>query len=366
MRVLDWLRRNPDCEVRLEPLSTVAGVQPRTLETHFKQFLGVTPLGWIRNSRLARARHALLNANLGTTVTKVALANGFNHLGRFATTYRQRFGEPPSETLARRRAAANTPDVIDDEALVLTWRAFPAAFAVTLKSNALALELLERAQERAPDFGLPKAMAAWCWAQRSAHHFPSSSTNNMARALRLVADALTLSPNDALSIALAGGALTLAHRVEEANRLINRAIALDPSSAVAWVRRGWSSAYLGDYENALRELRTTLYLAPFEPVRHLACIGIACANFAVGSCERAAAWAKSGVNSVPQSFWAERIVIAAIAHCGARAEARRLAIRLLRKDPSLTISVARKAWPFRPEFMDRLCDGLEIAGLPRN
>src|SRR5215468_11330079 len=49
MRVLDWLRRNPDCEVRLEPLSIVAGVRPRTLETHFKQFLGVTPLGWVRN-----------------------------------------------------------------------------------------------------------------------------------------------------------------------------------------------------------------------------------------------------------------------------------------------------------------------------
>ena len=258
MRVLDWLRRNPDCEARLEALSTVAGVRPRTLETHFKQFLGVTPLGWIRNSRLARARHALLNANLGTTVTKVALANGFNQLGRFANTYRQRFGEPPSKTLARRRVAANTPDIIDDEALVLTWRAFPEAFAVTSKSNSLALELLGRAQERAPDFGLPKAMAAWCWAQRSAHHFPSRSTNDMARALRLVADALTLSPNDALSIALAGGALTLAHRVEEADRLINRAIALDPSSAVAWVRRGWSSAYLGDYENALRELKTTL------------------------------------------------------------------------------------------------------------
>jgi hypothetical protein len=51
------------------------------------------------------------------------------------------------------------------------------------------------------------------------------------------------------------------------------------------------------------------------------------------------------------------------AHCGARSEARRYARNLLRKDKSLTVAVARDAWPFRPGFVDRLCDGLAIAGV---
>jgi hypothetical protein len=59
------------------------------------------------------------------------------------------------------------------------------------------------------------------------------------------------------------------------------------------------------------------------------------------------------------------VVIAAAASSGALAEARRRTRQLLRQDRNLTISVARRAWPFRPDFMDRLCHGLEIAGVPR-
>ena len=94
-------------------------------------------------------------------------------------------------------------------------------------------------------------------------------------------------------------------------------------------------------------------------------IGIGCAHFAAGRYERAALWAQSGVGAFPASFWGERIVVAAAVHAGARAEARRTARKLLRKDPDLTVSVARQAWPFQPEFMERLADGLTTAGMPR-
>jgi hypothetical protein len=50
---------------------------------------------------------------------------------------------------------------------------------------------------------------------------------------------------------------------------------------------------------------------------------------------------------------------------GARDEARRMRRRLLRNDPFLTATEARRAWPFTSAFMDRLGDGLEIAGVPR-
>lgn len=366
MRAIDWLRRNPDRDVNLETISSVAGVRPRTLEAHFKQFLGTTPLGWVRNTRLAKARQALLAADDRTTVTGVALASGFNQLGRFAGTYRRRFGELPSDTLLQRRSAvAEVSDSYDDEAVLLAWRAYPAAFAVAPGSNAIALEQLQRAQEIAPEFGLVRAMAAWCWAQRAAQHFGPSPEADIARSNELLEQALVLAPDDPLALVLASGALTLAHRVVEADQLLERALVLDPGSPAGWLRRGWASAYLGDGETALRELRTTLHLAPFEPIRHIAFIGIGCAHFAEGRYERAALWASNGVEAGPQSFWAERVVIAAAVHAGARAEARRRTRQLMRKDPNLTVSIAKQAWPFRPNFMDRLCQGLEIAGIPR-
>src|SRR5438876_7902551 len=42
-RALDWLDARPDEPIRLEALAAVAGVRPRTLEAHFKLYLGTTP-----------------------------------------------------------------------------------------------------------------------------------------------------------------------------------------------------------------------------------------------------------------------------------------------------------------------------------
>src|SRR5919201_943177 len=83
-RALGWLRSQLSEPVQLDLLAQIAGVRPRTLEAHFKMFLGTTPLGWVRRMRLARARPELLHARSPTSGTDVALANGFSPLGRFA------------------------------------------------------------------------------------------------------------------------------------------------------------------------------------------------------------------------------------------------------------------------------------------
>ena len=66
---------------------------------------------YLRRLRLQRV-HAELAANSpeSVTVTMVAGRWGFVHLGRFASQYRQLFGETPSETLrARGQSAYPTP-----------------------------------------------------------------------------------------------------------------------------------------------------------------------------------------------------------------------------------------------------------------
>jgi transcriptional regulator GlxA family with amidase domain len=44
-RALEWLRAHLNGPINLDTLAEVAGVRPRTLESHFRQFLGTTPLG---------------------------------------------------------------------------------------------------------------------------------------------------------------------------------------------------------------------------------------------------------------------------------------------------------------------------------
>ena len=379
-RALDWLDAHPDKATDLGALAAAAGVRPRTLETQFRRHLGATPLVFARRVRLARTRRELLDAKPGTTVTRVAVANGFRELGRFAGVYRRHFGERPSKTLdVARRAHADTRKLAGERALTLeratsvagqddaerlSYRALAFAFTVGCSACEAALELADRARDAAPEFGLPLAIAAWCYGQRAAHNFGGAPDDDRRRASDLAAAAVARAPFDALVLTLASGAQTLAGHLVAAEHLIERSLAIEPWSPWAWIRRGWLSAYAGDSEAALRELRVTLGLMPLEPLHHLAFIGIGCAHFDAGRYDLAARWIDDGVEMEPASAWAARVGVAAAAHAGAKTEARRRARTLLRKDAHLTVDIAHRAWPFPGAFMDRLADGLRTAGVP--
>ena len=87
----------------LRELVEVAGVSERSLQAGFRRYRDTTPMEYLRDHRLELASRALRNARLdGRSVTEIAMASGFTHLGKFAKCYRERFGEAPSDT--RRRA----------------------------------------------------------------------------------------------------------------------------------------------------------------------------------------------------------------------------------------------------------------------
>lgn len=117
-RALDYIRDRADApDLGIEAIALAAGVPGRTLFQHFRDHLGTTPMGYVRDLRLRRAREGLLSAGAGQSVTEIALACGFGHLGRFAAEYRSRYGESPSRTLlearngwvARRPTGASSP-----------------------------------------------------------------------------------------------------------------------------------------------------------------------------------------------------------------------------------------------------------------
>lgn len=98
-RVVDLVESEPEAPYTVGDLARVAGVSSRSLQTAFQRDLGVSPMAYLRQVRLERAREDL---TLGRgPVSETAYHWGFTNLGRFATQYRARFGELPSETIAR-------------------------------------------------------------------------------------------------------------------------------------------------------------------------------------------------------------------------------------------------------------------------
>ena len=89
--------------VHIEDICRATGVGVRTLQRCIREYFDVTVSEFLESVRLGSAHRELSVLNpLDTTVTRIALNNGFSHLGRFSMVYRQRYGIKPSEQLARR------------------------------------------------------------------------------------------------------------------------------------------------------------------------------------------------------------------------------------------------------------------------
>lgn len=76
-------------------------VSVRTMNGAMAKVRGMSLHRYLRLRRLWSVRRQLLAGEETTQIKAIALANGFWHLGEFASQYVARFGEHPHETLAR-------------------------------------------------------------------------------------------------------------------------------------------------------------------------------------------------------------------------------------------------------------------------
>jgi AraC-like DNA-binding protein len=87
-------------KISFDDLVKASGVSPRSLHAGFKKYYDLSPMVYLKNVRLDIARLELKHKSSATTsVTEVAMTCGFTHLSKFASSYKDRFGELPSETL---------------------------------------------------------------------------------------------------------------------------------------------------------------------------------------------------------------------------------------------------------------------------
>lgn len=100
-RVQDYIHAHAHESLSAETLADIGGVSLRGLYAGFKNFLGVSPMQYLRDTRMERVRAELLTGE-ANNVTGVALRWGFAHMGRFSAEYKMRFGETPSQSIRKR------------------------------------------------------------------------------------------------------------------------------------------------------------------------------------------------------------------------------------------------------------------------
>ncbi|MGE3286097.1 MAG: AraC family transcriptional regulator [Pseudonocardia sp.] len=102
-KATDYIEAHLSERITLGMIARNVHMSVRSIQQAFHDELGMSPVAYIRERRLTRARDELTDAlpSDGVTVTSVAQRWGFGHLGSFSVEYRKRWGESPSETLRR-------------------------------------------------------------------------------------------------------------------------------------------------------------------------------------------------------------------------------------------------------------------------
>jgi adenylate cyclase len=261
---------------------------------------------------------------------------------------------------ASRKPAANLT------AYDLYLRALAQSYRFTAEGFAEAVALARQALAIDPSYARAAALVGWCRGQQRAHGWGALSEEDIGEACRLARQALEAARHDAETIWQA--AYTLFRLVGEAAiaaAALDRALALNPNAARAWLVRGHIHALRNQPEAAIEAIERARRLSPFDPFAFFYDYNIAVAHLAARRFEQAIEWADRALNDQPRLVIAMRLKVVALAHLGNLDAARAELSRVLAIDPKLTIACFREyAHHMAPVVLELDVAGLRLAGLP--
>jgi adenylate cyclase len=248
----------------------------------------------------------------------------------------------------------------------LYLRALAQSYRFTEEGIAEAVALAQQALAIDPSYAPAAALVGRCRGLQRIQGWGALSVEDIAEACRLARQALEAERDDAETISMAAWALfRLAGEAAMAAAAVDRALALNPNAAHAWLAKGIIHAVRNQPEAAIEAIEQARRLSPFDPLAYFYAHNIAFAHLAAQRFEQAIEWADRTLHDQPRNASAMRVKVVALAHLGRLDEARAELIRVLAIDPKLTIAGFREfAHFFAPEVRELYVAGLRLAGLP--
>ena len=253
----------------------------------------------------------------------------------------------------------------DAGAYDLVLRAMPLISRLDKPLFMEAGELLRRAIEVEPDYAAAHAWFAYWQMFLVGQGWSDMPGEVMAEAGRLAERAITLDPQDAKALTIAGHVRAfLHHRLREAIALHERALMLNPNLAMAWNLSGVAFAYLGDLQEAERRVARYKQLSPFDPQAYFYDTARIIIALLKRAHEHAVEIGREVSQMNPAFSAACKPYLAALGHLGAKSEADSVRARLLEIEPEFSIARFIAASPFeRAEDREHYVRGLRLAGI---
>ena len=240
----------------------------------------------------------------------------------------------------------------------LYLRALPHVATYLWDDTIQALDLLQQAIERDPDFASALARAAYCHAVHDAIGRVEDRRSNRRIGIDLARRALRVGGDDAVALAFVAHALGYFNEdIEAAIAIVDRSTALNPSGAYGWRFSGFQRLYAGQCELAIQHFERSIRLSPRE-ARWAQLTGIAVAHFFSGRLEDALAALRQALQENPTYPLANRVLASCYAHMGRIDEARDVVAGLR----AITPMIIPEETNYRnPEHRELFLSGLRLA-----
>ena len=264
-------------------------------------------------------------------------------------------------------ARARTRPPSDRTAYDLLLTAYPYFWSLRQDDNDHAAALLDDALRLDPDFVPAMALRAWVHAQQVTYMWSRDPAGERALALALAERAAGMVGDHAPSLtAIAGTYIQAGDDLPLAQTYLDRALALDPNNAWAWIRQGWLHQYVAEIEPALAAFDHAERLSPLDPFLHQITFGRAAVHYRFSEDPtEGLAMIEDGLRRHPGVLWPLRMVAAANIRLGNIERAQDAAQRLLAALPHLTISYLKVTLPpIAMHFNDGYFEDLARAGIP--
>jgi len=248
------------------------------------------------------------------------------------------------------------------EAFLKYLQANESFFQVNVERNALARQMAKEAIALDPEYASAYALLGKTHLIDLFFGWSASPKDSIRQAMALLQKAIALDESSADARSRLGSLYTIVGEHDKAIAEGERAVTLDPNYADAYNRLGLFLRFADRPEEAIPVIKKAMRLNPFPPGLYYSNLGMA--YLFTGKCEEAIAECEKALQLETDNLHTHMTTTVAYSLCGREEEARATAAGVLRINPKFSCDYVAKRLTYKNQAdKDRFIEALRKAGL---